>query len=109
MLHAPYSTGPQGISIHHERIELNPAIARQKAAPACIEGFVVFHGDDGRFHRVHGRAASLQQVPANGQSLAHSPEMGLDHVIWNGPGAAMNHQNRSVRHDSTSRGEWKYL
>ena len=65
VLHAADSAGPQGISIHHESIELHPAIARQKAAPACIKGLVVFHGDDGLEEvRRAGEAEDQLQVGA---------------------------------------------
>ncbi len=104
VLHAAYSAGAQGVSIHHQGIKLHGAIASEKAASSSIEGIVVFHGDDCSFNSVHGGAAPLQQTPPKVEGLANSVEMGLDHVIGNGPGAAMNHQNGSVRQDSTSTG-----
>src|SRR5579859_1700890 len=104
VLHASYSAGAQSVSIHHQGVKLHAAITCEKAAAARVESLVVLHGDDCCFNRIQGGTTPLQQTPANVESPANSEQMGLNHVIGNGPGPAMNHQNGSVRHDLTSRG-----
>ncbi len=62
-LHASHGAGPQGGAIHHESIQLDPAITGKKAAPAGIEGFVIFEQGDGGFHRIQrGRSLPQQEI-----------------------------------------------
>src|SRR5579859_3823835 len=49
-LHAPNATSAERCPIHHEGVELNPAVAGEKAASASVKGFIIFHADDGCFH-----------------------------------------------------------
>ena len=95
-LHAAHASGAQGGAVHDEGIELHFAVAIEKAAAAGVESLVVFHDDDGFFDRVERRAAAFEHAPARGHGVAHAVEMSFDHVVRNGPGAAMNYQNRIV-------------
>ena len=79
------------------------AVAIEKAAAAGVEGLVVFHDDDGFFDRIERRTAALEHAPARSHGIAHAVEMGFDHVVRNGPGAAMNYQNRIVQEESSGR------
>ena len=82
----------EGGAVHDEGVELDFAVAVEEAAAAGIEGFVVFHHDDRCFDGVEGGAAALQRVPACGCRVADALEVGVDHVIGDGPGAAVNDQ-----------------
>ena len=90
-LHTANATGAQSSAIHHEGIELHAAVAGEKAAAAGVKGFIVFHADDSGFHGVHRRAAAFQNVPAFIQRHLHAVSMGFNHVVRDGPGAAMNY------------------
>ena len=79
------------------------AVAIQKAAAAGVEGFVVFHDDHGFLDSVERRAAAFEHAPTRSHGVAHAVEMGFDHVVRNGPGAAMNYQNRIVQEESSER------
>ena len=77
-------------AVHDERIELYFAVAIEKAAAAGIKGLVVFHDDHGFFDGIKRRSAAFEHPPARSHGVAHAVEMSFDHVIRNGPGAAMN-------------------
>src|SRR5882724_13135642 len=96
MLDAAYATGAQSSAIHHQGIELHAAIAREKAAAARVKGFIVFHADDGSFHRVERGPAAFQNMPALFQRLLHAESVGFDHVVRDGPGTAVDHDYREL-------------
>ncbi len=89
-LDAAHASAAQRGAVHDEGIELHFAVAIEKAAAAGIESLVVFHDDDSFFDRIERRPATLEHAPARGHGVAHAVEMGFDHVVGNGPGAAMN-------------------
>ncbi len=80
-------------AVHDEGIELHFAVAIEKAAAPGVESLVIFHDDDSFFDRIERRAAALKHPPTRSHGIAHAIEMGFDHVVGNGPGAAMNNQN----------------
>ena len=92
VLHAAHAAGAKRGPVHHEGIELHAAVAGEKAAAAGVKSLIVFHAGDGGFHGVQRRAAAFQHMPALGQRFLHSGDVGLHHVIRNGPGAAMDHE-----------------
>ena len=49
-----------------------------------------FHDDDRFLDRIERRPAAFQYPPTRSHGVAHTVEMSFHHVIWNGPGAAMN-------------------
>jgi hypothetical protein len=102
-LDAAYASGAQGCAFHDERVELHFAVAIEEAAASGIEGLVVFHDHDGFFDGVERGAAAAQYLPACGLGVADSVEVSLDHVIWNGPGASVDNQNRISGQKDSSR------
>ena len=61
--------------------------------------------DHGFFHGIERRPAAFEHPPACGHGVAHAVEMSFDHVIRNGPGAAVDDQNRIVQEESSSGNE----
>ena len=92
-LDAADAAAAEGRAVHDESVELHFAVAVQETAASGVESFVVFENDDGFFDRVESRAAAFQHAPSGGGGIAHTVEVRLDHVIGNGPGAAVNDQN----------------
>jgi hypothetical protein len=88
--HASYASSPQSTAVHDEGVELNLAIAIEEAASAGVESLVVFHDDYSFFDCVEGRATALEDTPSNGGGVADAVEMGVHHVIGNGPRAAVD-------------------
>ena len=93
-LDAANASGAQGRAVHDEGIELHLAVAIEKAAATGVESLVVFHDDHSFFDRIERRSATFEHAPARGHRVAHAVEMSFDHVVRNGPCAAMNDQNR---------------
>src|SRR6266446_772373 len=92
--HASYTSSSKSTAVHDEGVELDLAIAIEEAAAAGVEGLVVFHDDYGFFDCVEGRAAALEDAPSSSGGVADAIEMSVHHVIGNGPGAAVDDQNR---------------
>src|ERR1022692_1734893 len=88
------ATATEGRPVHDESVELNFSIAVEEAAAAGVEGFVIFHYDDGFFDRVERGTAAFEGAPSGASSVAHTVEVRLDHVVGNGPRTAMYDQNR---------------
>src|SRR5271166_3304781 len=91
-LHAAHAAGAQSGTVHDQSIELNLAIAIQKAASAGIEDLVILHDDHSLFDSIERRASVLEHAPACRKSIPHSEQMRLNHVIGHGPGAAVNYE-----------------
>src|SRR3984957_3053280 len=102
MLDASHSAGAQSRAVHDEGVELDPAVAIQKAAASGIERLVVFHNDDGFFDGVEGRAATVEHAPSSGESIRDTADVGIDHVLGHGPGAAVNNENGIGHRNSPS-------
>ena len=94
---ATYPAAAQGRAVHDEGVELHFAVAVQKAATAGVKGFVILEYDHG-FDRVQSGAAAFQRAPSGRGGIAHANKVRLDHVVGNGPGAAVYHQNRIAWH-----------
>ena len=101
-LHAAHASAAQRGAVHDEGIELHFAVAIEKAAAAGVESLVVFHDDDSFLDGIERRPAAFEHPPARGHGVAHTVEMSFHHVIGNGPGTAMNDQNRIVQEGSSS-------
>ena len=99
MFNAAHSSRPQGRSIHDQRIELHPAFAIEKTATSGIKRLVIFHDNDRFFDGIKSGAAPIQHMPSSRECGSHPVEMCLNHVIRNGPGTAMDKQNRINRQD----------
>ena len=87
------ASGAKRGAVHDESVELDFAVAIQKASAAGVEGLVVFHDDDGFLDGVERRAAALEHAPSRGQRVIHAVDVGVDHVIRHGPGATVDDQN----------------
>ena len=61
-------------TIHEQCIELDFAVAGEKAAAAGVEGLVVFEHCDGGLDRIDGGGAALQQRVA-GSSALRTPKV----------------------------------
>ena len=90
MLDASDAAGAKRRSIHNKCVELDFAVAIQKAAASGVEGLVVFHDDDGFFNGVERRATTFKHTPSGAQGIVDPSDVGVDHVIRHGPGATMN-------------------
>jgi len=97
MFYAADTPGGQGSAVHDQGIELHLAITIQKAAASGVEGLIIFQDDDRLLDRVERGATTIQDVPGRSGRIAHTIEMSLDHFVRNGPGAAMDKQNRISR------------
>jgi hypothetical protein len=98
-LDASHAAGAERGSIHDECVELDFAVAIEKAAASRVESLVVFHDDDGFLDGVERGAAKFEHAPSRSQSVADAANVGVDHVIRHGPRAPMNHQNRISRQE----------
>ena len=93
VLDASHAPGAKRGAVHDQGIELHFAVAVEEAAASGIESLVVFHDDDGFFDSVERRAAALEHAPSRSQRVVDTVDVGVDHVIGHGPGAAMNDQD----------------
>src|ERR1019366_8618984 len=91
---ATHSAAAEGRAVHDEGVELHLAVAVQEAAAAGVKGFVILESDHGFFDRIERGAATFERAPSCRGSIAHAVEVRLDHVVGNGPGAAVYDQNR---------------
>ena len=93
-LDAADASGAQSGAVHNERVELDFSFTIQKAAASGVEGLVVFHDDNGLLDGVKRRTAVLEHAPSRGQRVVDASDVGVDHGVGHGPGAAVNDQNR---------------
>src|ERR1700682_2168875 len=100
-LHTAHTSAAQRSSVHDERIELHFAVAIQKAAATRVKGLVIFHDDHSFLDGIERCPATFQHAPTRGHCIANAIEMGFDHVIGNGPGAAMNYKNGISQEESS--------
>ena len=87
------ATRAEGCSVHNEGIELDFAVAVQKAASPGVESFVVFHNHNCFFSGIERRAALLEHAPTRGRGILHAVEVSLDKIVRNGPGATVDEEN----------------
>ena len=66
-------------------------------AEAGVEGGIVFKDDDGGFDGVERVAAVFEDIPAGVESAEAAGFAGVNGIIGNIPGAAMNNERRSHR------------
>ena len=97
VLHAADAAGAQSGAVHHQSVELHPAVHVEEGAAAGVEGLVLLHGDHRSFDRVEATASALQQLPALGGSSLHAAKMVLDGIVGDRPGSAMDQQYRIDR------------
>jgi hypothetical protein len=100
VFHASYAAGAQSVAIHDEGIELDLALAVQKAPATGIEGLVIFHHHYGCLDRVERRTAALEDAPARVNGAPHAIKVSFDHVIRNRPRAAVDNKDGIVAQGS---------
>src|SRR5262249_16138977 len=83
----------ESAAVHDERVELNPSVRIQKAATSGVEGLVVFHHDDSRFHGIERRPTLLKHAPTLRGGVAYALQVVVDNVVRHRPGAAMDYQD----------------
>src|SRR5258706_11567481 len=105
-LNASHAPGAQSSAIHNEGIELDLAVAIQKAAAPGVECLVVFHDGYGFFDRVERRSAAFEDAPSGGSAVADAVAVSIHHVIGNGPGAAVNDKNGIRRQTYPRNNHW---
>src|SRR5882724_8447121 len=69
---AAHSTGAQRGAIHEQRVHFNFAFAVEKTATAGVKSFVVLQNDDGFFHRIESRSATLEHAPTRCERVANT-------------------------------------
>jgi hypothetical protein len=89
-LHASHAARPQILSVHQQRVQLHPSVARKKRSPPRIEGLVILHHYDRRFDRLHRSPAALQHRIPCVERVGDPALMRLDLVVRHRPRAAMN-------------------
>src|SRR6266403_4142234 len=89
-LNASHAPGAQSSAIHNEGIELDLAVAIQKAAAPGVESLVVFHNGYGIFDRVERRSTAFEDTPSGSSCVADPVAVSVHHVIGDGPGATVD-------------------
>ena len=94
MLDTSYAPRAKRRAVHDQRIELNFTVAVEEAAAAGIKRLVIFHDHDCFFNRIERSSAFAQSTPAHGGGIAHSEQMGLNHIVGNRPRATVDKKDR---------------
>ena len=89
-LDAGDSAGAEGGAVHDEGVELDAAVAGEEAAASGVEGSVVFEVGDGGFDSVDGGGPALEEGIASLEGIEDALFVGVEHVVGNGPGSAVN-------------------
>ena len=93
-LNACNATGLHAATVHQKSVELNAAVSGEKASPSRIEGRVVFHHGDSGFNCIDRCPTPRQNSIAGFESFAHTRFVRLSGIVWNGPCATVNDQDR---------------
>jgi hypothetical protein len=80
--------------VHNDGVAFDVAIEREMRAVAGVEGGIIFENDDSGFNGVEGVAAVLENGPAGVESAEAACSAGVNGIVGNVPGAAMNNQRR---------------
>lgn len=97
-LHTCDPAGTKVLSIHQQRIQLHPAILRQKRTSPGIEGLIIFHYRNCRLYCIDGASPAFQKGIAGLNGLRNSSLMGFDRIIRHRPRAAVNQESWRVIH-----------
>jgi hypothetical protein len=93
------------VAVHDEGVELDAAVAGEEAATSGVEGGVVFEFGDGGFDSVDGRGSALEERIASLEGVKDSLLVGLEHVVGDGPGSAVDEKNGAAWHTYRVQGE----
>ena len=86
-------------------VELDAAVAGEEAAASGVEGVVVFEHGDGGFDGVDGGGSALEQGIAGLEGVGDALLVGLEHVVGDGPGSAVDEKNGAAWHTYRVQGE----
>ena len=89
--------GTQRRAIHDHGVALHAAVQIQMGTVACVENRVVFQYHDSGFDGVESIATFRKDGPAGSQGALTARFTGIDGLVRNVPGAAVNNQSRSHR------------
>jgi len=90
-------TGAEGGGVHHDGVAFDVAIEREMGAKAGVENGIVLQDNDGGFDGVERVAAVFQNPPAGMESEEAAGFTGINGVIGDVPGAAVNDERRLHR------------
>jgi len=90
MFHTSDAPSPQGRAIHDQSIELNFSFPVKEAAAAGVKGLIVFQDDNRFFDRIECGTSAAEYIPASFNGISHAIQVCLDHVVRDGPSAAMD-------------------
>src|SRR5258708_4404182 len=86
-------------AIHEQGVELDVAVAGEKAASAGVEGLIVFENSDSGFDGFDRTGAVFQQGVADGEGIGDAEPVGFDHVVGDGPGSAVHEEGWGSLHN----------
>jgi hypothetical protein len=95
-LDAGNTTGLHAAAVHEQGVHLNAAIGGEEAAPAGIEGGVVFKDGNGSFNGIEGGTATGKKGVAGFKGVADAGFMSNSVGGGNGPCAAVNEKSGNV-------------
>jgi len=95
-LDAGDSASAESGTIHEQGVELDAAIAGEEAAASGVEGGVVFQFGDCGFDGVGGGGSEFEERVAGLERVKDALLVGLEHVVGNGPGSAVDDEDWSV-------------
>jgi len=84
--------GAKRVGIHDDGVAFDVAVKRQMGAESGVEGRIVFENGDGGFDGVERVAAVIENFPAGLKSAKTAGFAGVNGIIGDVPGAAVNNQ-----------------
>jgi hypothetical protein len=82
--------GAESGGVHDDGVAFDVAVEGEMGAEAGVEDGIVFEDDDGGFDGVEGVAAIFENFPAGLKSAEAAGFAGVDSIIGDVPGAAVN-------------------
>ena len=83
------TAGAEVRAVHEEGVELDAAVSGEEAAPAGVEGLVVFHDDDGGFDCGDSGAPGFKDGVSGGEGVGDAVLVSGDLGVGHGPCAAV--------------------
>jgi hypothetical protein len=96
MLDAGHAAGLHAPAIHQQGVQLNPPVRGKKAAPAGVEGGVVFQNGDGGLHGIKRRSTQRENAISGFKGVAHTGLVSSRDLGRDGPGAAVDEEGGNV-------------
>jgi hypothetical protein len=82
--------GAESGGIHDDGVTFDVAIKGEMGAEAGVEGRIVFEDDDGGFDGIERVATAFEDIPTGVESAETAGLAGINGIIGNVPGAAVN-------------------